>query len=638
MPYRVPHLLPTRPLLLLGLLVLWATIARGQVIWDNGGGNNQWGTANNWNPNAVPTSSSDVQFNATANTATVGNITLGADRAANSLIFNNVDDSFSISGANALSLTSRTITRTAGSSGNQTLSFTSLTPQNAWDAGWTWNINGSGSLTISSAISGGYADNNKNGTGTLILSGNNTFSGNTNINAGTLIAASDTALGSATYGNTVASGATLGLQGNITLNETGLSVQGTGVGGTGAINNISGNNTFSGTLILAGDTTVASTAGSLTVTSDLALNNNLTVTGAGNVTFSGGGYGGGNITQNGTGTLTFSGTTANSFNGVLNINSGTVALDKSDGTAALASSTINIGDGTGAAGSAVLRLDANNQISDNSNLVVKLDGNFNLNGHAEGVKTLNVSGTGQTNVGSGGALTVGTSGGGTSVIGGTVNLGGGSLTLAAGTNTLNGTVNVAGGAMNFTGGTNTVNGTVNLGGGTMNFSAGTNSIGGTFAGAGTLKQSGGTLALLSNIVNASLDLQLSGGTLALSGFNLTAGTLHVTGNSTIDFGTGSSKLNLTNLVIDANVTLTVTNWTNAAEYFYTQGWTGATFDTSGTTPMTQVVFSGVTGDTHWQSIDHQVTPVPEPSTYGALLLLGAGGLAAWRRFRAGRRG
>lgn len=615
----------------LGLLALLPALACGQVIWDNGAGTNTWANATNWNPNALPTSGSNVQFNATAGAGAVGNLTLGGNQVANSLTFNNVDDNFTISGANSLALTSRTITRTAGSSGNQVLSFTALTPQNAWDAGWTWNINGSGSLAISSAISGGYADNNKNGTGTLILSGNNTYSGNTNINAGTLIAASNTALGSATYGNTVASGATLGLQGNITLNETAFSVQGTGAGGSGAVNNISGNNTFSGSLILQGDTTVASTAGSLTVTSDLALNNNLTVTGAGNVTFSGGGYGSGNITQNGTGTLTFSGTTANSFGGVLNINSGTVALAKSDDTAALASSTINIGDGSGAAGSAGLRLDAHNQISDNSNLVVKLDGNFNLNGHTEGVKTLNVTGTGQVNLG-GGALTVGTSGGGTSAIGGTVNAGGGTLTFAGGTNTVTGTVNLAGGDLNFTGGTNTINGTLNGGGADLNFSGGTNSLGGTLSGLTNLSQSGGTLTLLSNIV-LSGELEMSGGTVFLNGKNLTAGTLHVSGNSTIDFAGGNSTLNFTNLTIDANVTLTIANWANAADYFYTQGWTGATFDTSGTAPMNQVVFSGVTGNTQWVSFDKQVTPVPEPSTYGLLMLLGAGGFVAWRRRR-----
>ena len=73
------------------------------------------------------------------------------------------------------------------------------------------------------------------------------------------------------------------------------------------------------------------------------------------------------------------------LSGDLNINSGTVALAKSGGATAVASTNINVGDGTGAAGSAVLRLDASNQIIDCTNFTVKAYGNFNLNGYSEGL-------------------------------------------------------------------------------------------------------------------------------------------------------------------------------------------------------------------------------------------------------------
>jgi hypothetical protein len=37
--------------------------------------------------------------------------------------------------------------------------------------------------------------------------------------------------------------------------------------------------------------------------------------------------------------------------------------------------------------------------------------------------------------------------------------------------------------------------------------------------------------------------------------------------------------------------------------------------------MNQVTFNGFTAaDTQWQSYDDQVTPVPEPAAYGAVLL------------------
>ena len=47
--------------------------------------------------------------------------------------------------------------------------------------------------------------------------------------------------------------------------------------------------------------------------------------------------------------------------------------------------------------------------------------------------------------------------------------------------------------------------------------------------------------------------------------------------------------------------------------FYAPTWTGA--------------------NTKWQSYDNQITPVPEPSTYGALLMGALGALLGYRRYR-----
>jgi autotransporter-associated beta strand protein len=421
-----------------------------------------------------------------------------------------------------------------------------------------------------------YSGLEKAGTGQLVLSGNNSFTAPVTVSAGTLTLAHNNALGGAgTWNNTVASGATLAVQNNITVNEGSFNIQGTGAGGTGAIRNISGNNTLGGTINLDGDTTITSASGSLTFTGSMAASNNLTTSGAGSITLAGAGYGGGNITQNGsgsgTGTLTFSGSGSNSYSGVLSINDGTVALAKTGGATAVASSAINIGNGSGAAGSAVLRLEGNHQIADHAGLItIASDGLFNVNGFTEKVNSLTSTGT--------------------------IGLGAGSLTVGV--------------------------------------NSGNVSLGGSITGAGTLiKEGSGTLALLSSIVLAG-ELQLKAGTLALSGYNLTADTLHITGNSVIDFGGGNSTLNLSNFIIDAGVTLTIQNWTAAADYFYTQGWTGASFGTGGSAPMNQVVFTGYSANsTHWDSYDKQITPVPEPSTYGLLMLLGASGFAAWRRRR-----
>jgi autotransporter-associated beta strand protein len=162
--------------------------------------------------------------------------------------------------------------------------------------------------------------------------------------------------------------------------------------------------------------------------------------------------------------------------------------------------------------------------------------------------------------------------------------------------------------------------------------SGTNTFsGGTIVSAGTL-----TLASASALGSGST-LTLSGGTLKLSTTGTTVTNLNVTANSTIDFGGANASLNITNLSVTAGVTLNIINWVNATDAFITTAWVGATQDTIGAAPMNRVVFSGFTGDnTAWESIDNRIRPIPEPSTYGALLLGAVTGLMFWRRRRQAR--
>jgi hypothetical protein len=102
----------------------------------------------------------------------------------------------------------------------------------------------------------------KLGTGTLILSGSNTYSGLTTISAGTLKLgatgnAPNTPLGTIAAGTIVESNATLDL-GGFTLGTTeALTINGTGVGGTsGAIMNSGGSASFSGDITLASASTI----------------------------------------------------------------------------------------------------------------------------------------------------------------------------------------------------------------------------------------------------------------------------------------------------------------------------------------------------------------------------------------------
>lgn len=147
----------------------------------------------------------------------------------------------------------------------------------------------------------------------------------------------------------------------------------------------------------------------------------------------------------------------------------------------------------------------------------------------------------------------------------------------------------------------------------------------------------GTTAFSAN-TSLSGTVNLAGGTLQLGGGDYTIGTLNVTGNSTIDFA-AATTLNLTSLSISSGVTLTIANWIQASDFFYTANWAGATKDLRdnlGATPMSQIIFNGFTASqTGWDSYDNQLRPnVPEPATYGALLLGAMTAFLVWRRRRA----
>lgn len=439
-----------------------------------------------------------------------------------------------------------------------------------------------GGNNTSTTFSGTLTDNGaygtlvKQGAGTVTLSGSNSYSGLTTIEAGTVVAANSNALGSSTYGNVIANGAALQVQGGITLTEGSFSVVGTGTDGSGALRNLSGNNTVAASLNFGGDTTVSSTTGNLTLSGqvDLGSGNTVTVAGSGNTNFSGSINNSGAIAKTGSGTLTFSGSSANSFSGGLDIDAGTVVLAKSAGTNATGGGPVNVGDGTGAAGSAVLSLGAANQIPDYvSQLTINSDGKLALNNFSESVNT--IAGTGLIDLGASGHLNVGVS-------------------------------------------------------------SGSSVFGGSITGAGILEKSGSGTLTFDRSLTFSGTLLLSGGTLALDGNTLAVGTLHITGNTVIDFGGSSASiLNVSSFIIDSGAILSVTGWANSVDYFYAQSWAGAVHDTTGVAPVNQVAFSGyTTGNTQWQTYGNQVTPmspVPEPATYGALFTGLIAAFVVWRR-------
>lgn len=217
-------------------------------------------------------------------------------------------------------------------------------------------------------------------------------------------------------------------------------------------------------------------------------------------------------------------------------------------------------------------------------------------------------------------------------------LAGGSLTKAgAGTLTVSGTTS-------YTGGTTVSAGTLNLSG-TNNFSGGTTVSGGTLNFSGTVPTSGnfsvssGILALSGTGFAANTtNLTLSGGTLSLASagtFNF--GTITISGSTTIDFGGGVATLSSTSLIIQGTPTITVSNFAAGSD-----AWTATSISPTPnptTGALTNVNWSsGTSGYTqaYWGNGAFSTTPIPEPSTYGALMAAGCAGLIGWRRRRSRR--
>lgn len=186
----------------------------------------------------------------------------------------------------------------------------------------TWDVGAGRNLTFTQGLTdwNGVAALVKNGTGTALLAGVSTYTGLTDINAGTLIAASNSALGAGGHrGDTmtfIREGATLALQGGISLDEH-FHVWGAGVGGLGAVRSLSGNNTLTNSpsggpgFCLRANTTVGVDEGTLTVSGFYQ---------------DGGAYG---LIKVGSGTLAL--TTANNYGGGTTVSAGTLALGGSQG-------------------------------------------------------------------------------------------------------------------------------------------------------------------------------------------------------------------------------------------------------------------------------------------------------------------
>lgn len=166
----------------------------------------------------------------------------------------------------------------------------------------------------------------KTGAGTLCLNGANTYGGATTINAGTVRADHNTALGAVTAATTVNAGAALAFDLLADLVSEPLTIAGTGPANDGALQLLTGGLNINTNIALSAASTINTIAGSLLIDGTIS--------------------GTGPLTKIGTGTLTLGGASPNTHTGETFVNAGTLQMDKSSGGAIPLSGRLVVGDGT----------------------------------------------------------------------------------------------------------------------------------------------------------------------------------------------------------------------------------------------------------------------------------------------------
>jgi autotransporter-associated beta strand protein len=236
----------------------------------------------------------------------------------------NVTNIVNNSGGGVISLANLGTTFFGDLRGNGILRKTSTTARTVQVGSANLNSTFAGTIEETST---GLLTVQKVGTGIWTLTGTNTYDGLTTISAGILNIQNGSALGGvtpSTGGTSVTAGATLQLQGGISIGTEELTLNGIGSGSIGALNNISDNNTWGGKITLGSASTIQSDAGTLTINnanSVTSANFGLTIQGAGNGEISGIiASGSGTLTKGGAGTWTLSG--GNTYSGATSLNAG----------------------------------------------------------------------------------------------------------------------------------------------------------------------------------------------------------------------------------------------------------------------------------------------------------------------------
>ena len=241
--------------------------------------------------------------------------------------------------------------------------------------GATFDTNNNQVVFASAVGNNGAGGMTKTGLGTLTVQAANTYTGVTTVNQGILNVQNATGLGTANNGSglgtIVSSGATLQIQG-VSVGAEALTLNGNGSVAiqNGALVNVSGSNSYAGTLTLGSSSTISVDGGSLNLSSTGNITGSgftLTLGGAGSGTLAGAiQTGAGGLSKTGTGTWTLSSTTSN-YTGPTSITDGTLsfvggALGSTSGTT-LGGGTLSLTSGSQNVGNLTLSAGASSTVT-----------------------------------------------------------------------------------------------------------------------------------------------------------------------------------------------------------------------------------------------------------------------------------
>ena len=334
------------------------------LMWDAGGGTSTGiSVTTNWLADVVPDilhGGEIAAFGSAGSTVTIDtNVSLLG-------IVINRDANFTIAnGAGSLTLGSAGITVTLPNTTARTHTISESDLTLAADQTWSISNNtGTAALNVSSSIGGAFGLT-KTGSGSLTLSGNSTFDGAVNVNAGPVTISSANALGSTNGATTIAAtgattnGGQVSLSGNITVPENFIVTGSTESNSFSfALNNSSGTNTMTGSLTLVGNGGVRLGAGAGT----LNLNGPIARTGP----------------DNGSLLLAASAGSVVNVNAPINLNGGGLSIIN-PGTVILAAQNTNIGNttiffGSPATNGPTLKLGVSDALPANRNLTIGTTG------------------------------------------------------------------------------------------------------------------------------------------------------------------------------------------------------------------------------------------------------------------------